>query len=241
MSQRYSSSSSGYTNGYGASGQRPSSFCSGYGSGYSSPMYSPTFKYAQSPLHSPPASPTSTGYHSDLSSPNPGTHAMRLYDVNPGHHHHDHEHEYDHSMELHQAPDTFPCGHALCHNCLRRLMRSTGSALGTCCPVCREEISGEEASLAAMGLSRDGQQEGPVSLLTNFDEIVKKFNGITHNLRRLKDESVQVRSMGMTYTNTVCHMCRESHPTLRVIQVRTHIRELIQVISDRCIAAADMM
>ena len=25
--------------------------------------------------------------------------------------------------------------------------------------------------------------------------------------------------MGMTYTNTTYHLCRESHPTLRVIQV----------------------
>nr|KAG5706865.1 hypothetical protein BaRGS_004200 [Batillaria attramentaria] len=75
-----------------------------------------------------------------------------------------------------------------------------------------------------MGLpGNDPEEEAPISLLSNFDEIVKKFNGIQMNLRRLKDESVQARSMGMTYTNTQCHLCGESHPTLRVIQEHNHL------------------
>ena len=203
-----SSHGGGYTR---SSGQRPDSFSSGYGSGYTSPGYvspilsSPTFKYAHSsPLHSPtsPSSPT-----------------MKVYDVNSNPRE---QTEYERSLEYHQAPDTFPCGHVLCHKCLRKFINTMGGAYGARCPVCRLCVSGEDVSLASMGLPSEKpreDEEAPISLLNNYGEIVKKFNGIQQNLRRLKDESVQSRSMGMTYTNTTCHLCRESHPTLRVIQV----------------------
>ncbi|KAK7108459.1 uncharacterized protein [Littorina saxatilis] len=205
---RYPSTSSlgsaygGYTRG---SGQRPDSFSSGYNSGYTTPGYvspilSPTFKFAQSPPPSP---------------------AMKLYDVNSNPHE---QTEYERSLEHHQAPDTFPCGHVLCHKCLRKFMNTVGGAMGAHCPVCRLGVSGEDVSLASMGLPSETQDEAPISLLNNFGEIVKKFNGIQQNLRRLKDESVQSRSMGMTYTNTLCHLCRESHPTLRVIQEHNQLQ-----------------
>lgn len=35
----------------------------------------------------------------------------------------------------------------------------------------------------------------------------------------MKDDSVQSGAMGMTYTNTTCHLFRESLPTFKVIQV----------------------
>lgn len=228
----HASTSSSASNGYGPHGghhhhhhshnnssdsQRPNSFSSGYGSGHTSPIYSPTFKYAQSPLHSP-TSPSSP-YRSACSSPSPG--AMRIYDVNPSPRE---QTEYERNVEYHQAPDTFPCGHVLCHKCLRRFMTTLNSACGARCPVCRTGVTGDDVSLAAMGLPGNSEEEeAPISLLTNFDEIVKKFNGIQSNLRYLKDESVQARSMGMTYTNTQCHMCWESHPTLRVIQEHNHL------------------
>ncbi|XP_076466627.1 uncharacterized protein LOC143297927 [Babylonia areolata] len=220
---RYASTTS-VSSGYGlspGSGQRPSSFCSdygsGYGSGYTSPGYmspvlSPTtFRYAQSPPPTPysPCSPA----------------AMKLFDINCNPHE---QTEFEQNVEFHQAPDTFPCGHVLCHHCLRKFIKSLGGPAGiraARCPVCRMEVSGEDVSLASVGLPSDQQQEqeAPISLLSNFDEIVKKFNGIQHGLRRLKDESVQSRSMGMTYTNTVCHLCHQSHPTLRVIQEHNHL------------------
>ena len=35
----------------------------------------------------------------------------------------------------------------------------------------------------------------------------------------MKDDSVQSGSMGMTYTNTTCHLFLESLETLKVVQV----------------------
>ena len=128
-----SSHGGGYTR---SSGQRPDSFSSGYGSGYTSPGYvspilsSPTFKYAHSsPVHSPtsPSSPT-----------------MKLYDVNSNPRE---QTEYERSLEYHQAPDTFPCGHVLCHKCLRKFINTMGGAYGARCPVCRLCVSGEDLSL----------------------------------------------------------------------------------------------
>ncbi|KAL8613717.1 hypothetical protein ACOMHN_029809 [Nucella lapillus] len=209
-----SSSPGGYTR-----TQRPDSFSSGYGSDYNSPGYvspgyvspilSPSFRYAQSPIQSPTPlqSPTSP--------------SMKVYDVNSNPRE---QAEYERSLEYHQAPDTFPCGHVLCHKCIRRFMKTMGGAFGTRCPVCRVGVSSDDVSLASMGLPGEGQDEAPISLLSNYGEIVKKFNGIQSTLRRLKDESVQARSMGMTYTNTLCHLCREAHPTLRVIQEHNQLQ-----------------
>ncbi|XP_012937976.1 uncharacterized protein LOC101852693 [Aplysia californica] len=173
--------------------------------------------------------------------------------------------ETRHDIEYTRAPDTFPCGHVLCHNCVRKFMRLRQRSGYSRCPVCHRRVDAD-APLQAMGIpttnsssssnassgyasdtpsspgcsfteSGGGRGGGggvgassrrdsypppsdptPISLLNNFDEIVQKFNGINGNLRRLKDESVQSKSMGMTFTNTQCHLCMENHGTLRVVQ-----------------------
>ena len=132
----------------------------------------------------------------------------------------------------------------LCHKCLRKFINTMGGAYGARCPVCRLCVSEEDVSLASMGLPSEKpreDEEAPISLLNNYGEIVKKFNGIQQNLRRLKDESVQSRSMGMTYTNTTCHLCRQSHPTLRVIQVsQVGQRCLVMMIKDDNVQSGSM-
>ena len=160
-------------------------------------------------------------------------------------------------IEYTRAPDMFPCGHVLCHNCVRKFMRLRHRSGYSRCPVCHRRVD-DDAPLRAMGLSTGGDSTDshsdstsssasssfyddsgpasptssssphfhepepsdptPISLLNNFDEIVKKFNGIQMSLRRLKNESVQSKSMGMTFTNTQCHLCMENHGTLRVVQ-----------------------
>lgn len=230
----------GVPSSYGrAPGQRPNSFgSSGYESGYTSPGYvspspsgylSPTFKYASSPSPSGLGSPIDWGGGGVPGSPG----QLRIYDANPSP---QEVTEYERSLEYHQAPDTFPCGHVLCHRCLRKFITTLGGLFGARCPVCRKGVSSDDVSLASVGLPSPGgrsagagsrwrqDEEPPISLLSNFDEIVQKFNGLQQNLRRLKDESVQSRSMGMTYTNTVCHLCREAHPTLRVIQEHNQLQ-----------------
>ena len=160
-------------------------------------------------------------------------------------------------IEYTRAPDMFPCGHVLCHNCVRKFMRLRHRSGYSRCPVCHRRVD-DDAPLQAMGIptggggSTDSRSESasssasssfyedsgpasptsfsshahepepsdptPISLLNNFDEIVKKFNGIQLSLRRLKNECVQSKSMGMTFTNTQCHLCNENHGTLRVVQ-----------------------
>lgn len=135
-------------------------------------------------------------------------------------------------IEYTRAPDTFPCGHVLCHNCVRKFMHRRQRFGCSRCPVCHRRLD-EDITLQAMGMAvpstptssspngnayAEPSDPTPISLLNNFDEIVEKFNGIQQNLRRLKDESVQSKSMGMTFTNTQCHLCLENHGTLRVVQ-----------------------
>lgn len=134
-------------------------------------------------------------------------------------------------IEYTRAPDTFPCGHVLCHNCVRKFMRLRQRSGYSRCPVCHCYVD-DDAPMQAMGIPTNSAPSGhhhgapqpepsdptPISLLNNFDEMVQKFNGIQQNLRRLKDESVQSKSMGMTFTNTQCHLCMENHGTLRVVQ-----------------------
>lgn len=177
------------------------------------------------------------------------------------HHHYDpngHTSELEESrqeVEYTRAPDTFPCGHVLCHNCVRKFMRLRQRSGYSRCPVCHTRLD-EDVPLQMMGLAVNGPKSPtpiltssspsspppssshyssssspsssssspsdatpPISLLTNFDEMVHKFSGVHGTeLRRLKDESVRSKSMGMTFTNTQCHLCMENHGTLRVVQ-----------------------
>ncbi|CAG5123097.1 unnamed protein product, partial [Candidula unifasciata] len=140
-------------------------------------------------------------------------------------------------IEYTRAPDMFPCGHVLCHNCVRKFMHRRQRYGCSRCPVCHRRLDDDYAVARATGLPTSSStpcessvpapnsasypepsDPTPISLLNNFDEIVAKFNGIQQNLRQLKDESVQSKSMGMTFTNTQCHLCLENHGTLRVVQ-----------------------
>ncbi|XP_059175300.1 uncharacterized protein LOC131955275 [Physella acuta] len=174
--------------------------------GYLSPQPSPTIRSPRSPIPSPIPSPLG-----------PPVAVEARQDI-----------------EYTRAPDTFPCGHVLCHNCVRKFMRLRQRSGYSRCPVCHKFVD-EDAPMQAMGIPTNTSTSAPpengsasshpepsdptpISLLNNFDEIVEKFNGIQHNIRRLKDESVQSKSMGMTFTNTQCHLCMEHHGTLRVVQ-----------------------
>ena len=203
--------------------QRPNSLRSCYGSGYDTPGYispilSPSFRYA----NLDPASSCPTTLISQRSNESD----VDNHDNVPGT-----TEEEIKNLRYSKVHDSFPCGHVLCHKCLRRVLSRMNSAWSTRCPVCHFPISWDDISLASMGIptrqpacqldcSEYDDLEPEISLLTNFSNIVKTFNGMQHNFRRLKEESVQSRSMSMTYINTDCHLCRESHPTLRIIQVR---------------------
>lgn len=129
-------------------------------------------------------------------------------------------HEYQRSLEVSTAPDTFPCGHVLCHKCLRKhLMPYKRSAW--CCPVCDREASTihvPEYSASVSGSNDRCDHDDSISFLSNYEEIVKKFNGINYLKYALKKEKVQSRSVGMTYTKVPCSLCEENHGTLKVVQ-----------------------
>lgn len=125
------------------------------------------------------------------------------------------ETEYQKTLEVGKAPDTFPCGHVLCHNCIRKHLKSREAELK--CPVCDKAVE-INVPIHGTAVAYDDDDDNNVMLVSNFDDIVRKFNGINYNLRRLKEESVQSRSVGMTFSSSACHMCEEDHGTLRVIQ-----------------------
>ncbi|KAL3882086.1 hypothetical protein ACJMK2_028458 [Sinanodonta woodiana] len=125
--------------------------------------------------------------------------------------------EFHREVAVGKAPDTFPCGHVLCHGCIRKHLKPSRDTALTC-PICGQEASRIHTAdpSASLGFSTDDVDT--ISLLSNFDDIVQRFNGIDYNLRKLKEESVKSKSMAMTYSNCECHMCEESHGTLHVVQ-----------------------
>ncbi|ESO93251.1 hypothetical protein LOTGIDRAFT_161808 [Lottia gigantea] len=137
---------------------------------------------------------------------------MKLYDINENKRE---DTEYYRTVEEGRAPDSFPCGHVLCHHCMREFIKPKMTKIT--CPVCSYStdvnVPVDNYSLAY------AEDELPnITLMSNFDNVVKKFNGINNTLRRLKQENVQSRSMAMTYTNNHCDNCHEQHGTLKVLQ-----------------------
>ncbi|XP_033739808.1 uncharacterized protein LOC117327087 [Pecten maximus] len=153
---------------------------------------------------------------------------LQLYDVSVGGkpmdyspaHMHSQE-EYEKSREITQFPDTFPCGHVLCHQCVRRYVaRYPLSAW--CCPLCdRELFHNNNQGETTVVPDTENEEE---ALLVNLDEIVKKFNGINHSIRRIRTEEVQTRSVGVTYSACPCDMCGHDHGKLSVIQEYSDLR-----------------
>ncbi|XP_050390237.1 uncharacterized protein LOC126809616 [Patella vulgata] len=137
---------------------------------------------------------------------------MKLYDINDNKRE---DVEYHRTVEEGRAPDSFPCGHVLCHHCLREHVKPKMTKLQ--CPVC-SSITELQKPVDGATLACADSEIPNITLMSNFDDIVKKFNGINYTLRRLKEENVQSRSMAMTYTNNHCDLCHEHHGTLNVVQ-----------------------
>lgn len=136
--------------------------------------------------------------------------------------------EYHRDVSIGKAPDTFPCGHVLCHSCIRRHMTpAVGEKLS--CPLCGKEASRMYTADPGTSLGYNVDDVDNITLLSNFDDMTKKFNGLRFSIRRLQSEAVTSRSLAMTFTNCECHLCNENHGTLQVLQEFnqlkvTHIR-----------------
>ncbi|KAH3728502.1 uncharacterized protein LOC127854021 [Dreissena polymorpha] len=125
--------------------------------------------------------------------------------------------EYYRDVAIGKAPDTFPCGHVLCHSCIRKHMTpSLNEKL--CCPICGKEAPRMYTADPGDSLGYNVDDVDNITLLSNFDSMTKKFNGLKYSIRRLHSESVQSRSLAMTFTNCGCHLCHENHGTLQVLQ-----------------------
>jgi hypothetical protein len=131
--------------------------------------------------------------------------------------------EYCREVSIGKAPDTFPCGHVLCHKCIRKSMSpSIDSKLA--CPLCGKEANRIFTADPGDSMGYNIDDVDNITLLSNFDDIVKKFDGLKFSIRRLRQESVQSRSLAMTFTNCGCHMCDENHGTLQVLQEFNQLR-----------------
>ena len=125
--------------------------------------------------------------------------------------------EYQREVNIGKAPDTFPCGHVLCHKCIRDHMTPSKDEKLSC-PICGREASRIFTADPGTSLGYNTEDVDNITLLSNFDDIVKKFNGLKYSIRTLHRESVQSRSLGMSFTNCACHLCHENHGTLQVLQ-----------------------
>ncbi|KAK3098794.1 hypothetical protein FSP39_023173 [Pinctada imbricata] len=127
--------------------------------------------------------------------------------------------EYERSLEVSSAPDTFPCGHILCHNCIRKHVMKNRSRGVWSCPVCEREFSGINVCDQAGSVSFGEGEVEHVALLSNYDQLVSRFKAVDYyTLRRLKEEKIQSKSLGMTYSKCTCSLCGENHGTLAVVQ-----------------------
>lgn len=145
----------------------------------------------------------------------------KIYDINVGGKSivssEEHE-EYNQQRDAVAATDSFPCGHVICHHCLRRyvdIRRPTWA-----CPVCSHEFqatsAGSEHMTPVSYTPVDGNNV--ISMLSNFEGIVSKFNGINRHIGKLKKEQVKSRSIGMCYKPLPCDCCHEDHGSLIVVQ-----------------------
>ena len=125
--------------------------------------------------------------------------------------------EYQRDVTIGHAPDTFPCGHVLCHDCIRKHMTPSVKEK-LCCPLCGKEAAKMFTADPGNSLGYNVDDVDNITLLSNFEDMTKKFHGLKHTLRRLHKESVQSRSLAMTFTNCGCHLCGGSHGTLQVLQ-----------------------
>ena len=127
--------------------------------------------------------------------------------------------EYERSLEVSNAPDTFPCGHILCHNCLRKHVMPYRGHRTWCCPVCDKEYANINVCDKSGSVSFGEGEVEHLTLLSNYDQIVSRIKGLDYyQIRRLKEEKIQSKSIGMTYSSCPCSMCDESHGTLAVVQ-----------------------
>ena len=125
--------------------------------------------------------------------------------------------EYQREVSISKAPDTFPCGHVLCHKCLRRHMApSKDTPLS--CPLCGKPASRIHTADPGTSLGYNVDSVDNITLLSNFDDMIKKFDGVNYAKRRLQKETVQSRSLAMSFTNGGCQVCQEQHGTLQVLQ-----------------------
>lgn len=125
--------------------------------------------------------------------------------------------EYEHSVEVSTVPDTFPCGHILCHNCVRKYISPLRESAWDC-PVCGQDLFRLQLQKRRHNVSYGNDDLDEVDLLSNFDKLVSRFHDTRHNLSRLKRENIKARSVGMTYARCFCDMCEENHGTLKVVQ-----------------------
>lgn len=125
--------------------------------------------------------------------------------------------EYLREVSIGQAPDTFPCGHVLCHKCIRNHMTPSKEEKLSC-PLCGHPADRIYTADPGTSLGYNVDNVDNITLLSNFDNMIKKFDGLKYSIRRLHRESVQSRSLGMTYTNCACHLCDANHGTLQVLQ-----------------------
>lgn len=125
--------------------------------------------------------------------------------------------EYEHTVEVSKVPDTFPCGHILCHNCVRKYISPYRETAWEC-PVCGDDYPRLTIQKRRNNVSYGNDDLDEVDLLSNFDKLVSRFHDTRHNLRRLKQENIKARSVGMTYARCFCDKCEENHGTLKVVQ-----------------------
>ncbi|KAL4233157.1 hypothetical protein ACF0H5_007842 [Mactra antiquata] len=125
--------------------------------------------------------------------------------------------EYYREISMGNAPDTFPCGHVICHKCIREHMTPCKDTK-LACPLCGKVANKMFTADPGTSLGYNVNDVDNITLLSNFDDIVKKFDRVKYSIRRLQNETVSSRSLAMTFTNCGCHMCDETHGTLQVLQ-----------------------
>lgn len=132
--------------------------------------------------------------------------------------------EYERTVEVTSAPDTFPCGHVLCHKCIRSHVIPNRRSVWEC-PVCyKESDSVNLPEITGGRISEPEEETQHIKLMSNYDQMVKKLSSVDYSLRRLKDERVEAKSVGLAYTTCSCSLCGENHGTLSVMQEYNQLR-----------------
>lgn len=126
--------------------------------------------------------------------------------------------EYERMVEVINVFDIFFCGYIFCYKCIRSYVILNCWFVWECL-VCFKEFDFVSLLEVIGGYVWEVEDEIQyIKLMFNYDQMVQKLGSVDYFLRRLKDEKVEVKFVGLFYIMCFCSLCGENYGMFYVMQ-----------------------